>query len=74
MKKNKKPKYGWYTDPQNSNLNRYWDGEQWTGATRLKLIRTVDGGYAGIVSEQSAEEKERYTIARKRIPSLVNEE
>jgi hypothetical protein len=38
MKKNKKPKYGWYTDPQNSNLNRYWDGEQWTGATRLKLI------------------------------------
>lgn len=29
-----KKKAGWYKDPNNSNLKRYWDGDTWTSMTR----------------------------------------
>lgn len=28
------PPAGWHPDPQNPNLLRYWDGQQWTGHTQ----------------------------------------
>lgn len=29
------PPAGWYTDPTNSTLQRYWDGHAWTTVTRI---------------------------------------
>lgn len=35
---------GWYSDPQNANQDRWWDGTQWTGQTRPSA-----GGQPGFV-------------------------
>jgi hypothetical protein len=29
------PVAGWYQDPQNASMKRYWDGAQWTEQTQL---------------------------------------
>ena len=29
------PVAGWYQDPQNASMKRYWDGTQWTEQTQL---------------------------------------
>lgn len=29
------PAAGWYQDPQNASMKRYWDGTQWTEQTQL---------------------------------------
>jgi hypothetical protein len=29
------PAAGWYQDPQNASMKRYWDGSQWTEQTQL---------------------------------------
>ena len=28
------PVAGWHPDPENSSLQRYWDGSKWTNGTR----------------------------------------
>lgn len=35
----KPPPMGWYTDPSNPSLERYWDGQTWTNTTRQKMDR-----------------------------------
>jgi hypothetical protein len=32
---------GWYDDPQSSDAQRYWDGQEWTGRLKPKLSQPV---------------------------------
>jgi len=41
----KTPEAGWYPDPENPDMTRYWDGKQWTDARQAapKGAATMDG-------------------------------
>lgn len=36
-----KPPAGWYADPENSALRRWWDGDQWTTDTRAVEVASA---------------------------------
>lgn len=37
---------GWYPHPEHEHIERYWDGERWSGAHRFHAERTQTAGNA----------------------------
>jgi hypothetical protein len=40
------PPAGWNPDPVDPSIDRYWDGQQWTGETRPKVVDNFNGADA----------------------------
>lgn len=54
---------GWYDDPQNPDLLRYWDGILWSGRTMPKVKPGLDQSRIGDARRQYEEEQERKRAA-----------
>jgi Protein of unknown function (DUF2510) len=55
---------GWYRDPWNEILIRYWDGRAWTGYTANALLGTVRGQIVAAYAKPSGGWASGYLIAR----------
>ncbi len=54
---------GWYDDPQNPDLLRYWDGILWSSRTMPKVKPDLDQSRIGDARRQYEEEQERKRAA-----------
>ncbi|HWC23233.1 MAG TPA: RDD family protein [Flexivirga sp.] len=54
---------GWYDDPQDPNLLRYWDGILWSDRTMPKMKPNLDQSRIGDARRQYEEEQERKRAA-----------
>ncbi|MFC6707792.1 RDD family protein [Flexivirga alba] len=54
---------GWYDDPQDPDLLRYWDGILWSGRTMPKVKPDLDQSRIGDARRQYEEEQERKRAA-----------
>lgn len=54
---------GWYDDPENPDLLRYWDGILWSGRTMPKVKPGLDQSRIGDARRQYEEEQERKRAA-----------
>lgn len=54
---------GWYDDPQNPDLLRYWDGILWSGRTMPKVKPGLDQSSIGDARRQYEDEQERKRAA-----------